>query len=362
MDLMQSIRTETNCDPRNLKTNSEEVLRLIGSQISRSLARILQENPLLLQSCGEWDVAVMKVSELKILSPKESFSIRIGQKFEGEKCSRYLETMNFNRCKLPVDIQNGVEFYLEKCNRPQIVYDPTMTQNSVKYSRPAISYCLYGGNNSRYIDGALENSELIRTVFPGWRMWLYYDESVPSNVVHTLCSRGVKLINATGQIKNERAWRFAVASEPVQRYLIRDIDSRVSIRESEAVKEWIISGKKFHLMRDHPCHSKFAINPGLWGGTGNAIPNLLQLMESQVMDKYYLQDTDFLNSVVWPIAKQSVYQHDSFPKETYGQVHPFPTKRKGVEHVGSVFKEGSMRPADMGILIDALINPNNFHC
>ena len=39
------------------------------------------------------------------------------------------------------------------------------------------------------------------------------------------------------------------------RYLMRNLDSRLSIREKLAVDEWVSSGKRFHVMRDHPSHS-----------------------------------------------------------------------------------------------------------
>ena len=32
----------------------------------------------------------------------------------------------------------------------------------------------------------------------------------------------------------------------------RDLDSRVSPREVEAVREWLATSRTFHIMRDHP--------------------------------------------------------------------------------------------------------------
>ena len=61
-------------------------------------------------------------------------------------------------------------------------------------------------------------------------------------------------------------WRFLIASDPsVGRYIIRDADSRLSERKA-AVSEWIESGKKFHVMRDHPSHNNFAMSGGMWAG------------------------------------------------------------------------------------------------
>jgi hypothetical protein len=58
-------------------------------------------------------------------------------------------------------------------------------------------------------------------------------------------------------------WRFLVADDPtVDRYIIRDADSRLNMREKLAIDEWIASGKKIHILRDHPNHGDFPISGG----------------------------------------------------------------------------------------------------
>lgn len=50
-------------------------------------------------------------------------------------------------------------------------------------------------------------------------------------------------------------WRFSIAGdESVDRYVIRDVDSRLNTRERLAVQDWIESGFPLHVMRDHPYH------------------------------------------------------------------------------------------------------------
>jgi hypothetical protein len=57
-------------------------------------------------------------------------------------------------------------------------------------------------------------------------------------------------------INSKMSWRFLVAADTdVERYVVRDIDSRLSLREQAAVDEWIESQKKSHVMRDHSSHS-----------------------------------------------------------------------------------------------------------
>ena len=49
--------------------------------------------------------------------------------------------------------------------------------------------------------------------------------------------------------------RFMVADDPlVDRFMIRDIDSRLGPRDAAAVQEWIASRYSVHSMRDHPMH------------------------------------------------------------------------------------------------------------
>ena len=47
-------------------------------------------------------------------------------------------------------------------------------------------------------------------------------------------------------------------------YVSRDLDSRFSDREHEAVEEWLKSDRSVHVMRDHVTHD-FTMLGGLWG-------------------------------------------------------------------------------------------------
>ena len=64
-----------------------------------------------------------------------------------------------------------------------------------------------------------------------------------------------------------RTINHKVASDPaVDRYLVRDTDSRLSARERFAVEQWVQSGTALHTMRDHPKHRPMPIMGGCWGG------------------------------------------------------------------------------------------------
>ncbi|XP_045216129.2 uncharacterized protein LOC123566252 [Mercenaria mercenaria] len=225
----------------------------------------------------------------------------------------------------------------------------TSFKNSLNTDRTlcVISYSLYG-SDPRYTIGALENAFLVTRVYPGWQIWIYHDNSVPKSVLDTVCDQSIiKCIDmSSSMIKNKRSWRFLIASERnISRYIIRDIDSRLSFREKVAVNEWIYSGKKLHTMRDHP-NQRYFINAGMWGGMGDTYPNMENALYENMLNEEYTSDSDFLNAIVWPDIKCSVMQHDSVSCLRFGGV-PFPTSRVGYEHVGSVYVNGKMRKSDV---------------
>ena len=154
-----------------------------------------------------------------------------------------------------------------------------------------IAFSLFGpstgeGWQSRYGDGALSNALLMPIVFPGWRMWVYHDDTVPHALLASLTKQPhVTLLNMSSraaQLPNPRSWRFLVASDPrVGRWLLRDIDSRLIARDKAAIDEWIASGRRFSVMRDHPGQAAYPINAGMWGGTRDALPCLSAMMHDQ---------------------------------------------------------------------------------
>ena len=66
----------------------------------------------------------------------------------------------------------------------------------------------------------------------------------------------------------------------------RDLDSRLSFREKMAVDEWVESGLRFHVMRDHPSHSMWPMSGGMWGGTRDAMPHMADLLEQAHVREY----------------------------------------------------------------------------
>ena len=224
-----------------------------------------------------------------------------------------------------------------------------------------ISFSLYG-KDTRYTDNAIINADLMAKIYPDWLMFVYYDHTVPTNIVKQLQTyKMVRLINMDkSEIKNKMLWRFLPMSDKrVNRFLVRDIDSHISIREKLCVNEWIKSGKTYHIIRDHPSHGHYPMSGGMWGGKVNGELDLKKILTNYNQQVYRL-DMDLLNRELWPKIRLNVLQHDSFPNNRYGITHPFPTERKGYEHVGSVIINGELRDCDVKILKKAMFFKSRF--
>jgi hypothetical protein len=146
--------------------------------------------------------------------------------------------------------------------------------------------------------------------FPGWRLRIYHDESVPFSVLEGVAARGVETIlvsNFKGHIAG-MFWRFFVADDlNVDRYIVRDLDSDFTWRERSAVDEWIRSNKSYHSMADAESHN-VPIMGGMWGGMPKRpLPFSMQNSAPEFMrlTAYKGGDQDFLAHLMWPAWQKS---------------------------------------------------------
>lgn len=193
-----------------------------------------------------------------------------------------------------------------------------------------ISFSLWG-NNPKYVDGAIANLKLAPVIYPEWKCRIYVDKSVHIDTLKQLHELGAEII----QISDERGpfygmyWRFFVNDDPtVNRYIVRDLDSRLNWREKAAVDEWISEGTPVHVMRDHPHHT-FPIQGGMWGGTFNCVNNMYQKICAWNQYDRYACDQFFLGNIIWPLVKDQCTLHDPIFSNK-----PFP-KHKPIEDGGT---------------------------
>ncbi|MDJ0677683.1 MAG: TIGR03032 family protein [Calothrix sp. MO_167.B42] len=220
-----------------------------------------------------------------------------------------------------------------------------------------ISFSLWG-DNPKYTLGAIKNADLAPKIYPGWICRFYVDSTVPQAIIDSLSSRPhvevIKFAENAGW--KASLWRFypAVDSD-VAVMIARDTDSRLNAREKAAVDEWLLSDKKFHIMRDHPGH-KYLILGGMWGVKGNGL-DMVKLIDDYLQnnsstDIQYGIDQDFLAAVIYPQVKQRSLVHDEF-----FEGKPFPVPRKNYQYVGQVFeKDDSTKKIFDDILKQYLLN------
>lgn len=186
------------------------------------------------------------------------------------------------------------------CSAPSKVTIPDETPESyVKNKRKVISFSLWG-TNPRYIHGALRNVLLAPDIYPGWEIWIYLDGSVPAPLPAILKDLGatIKIKPSNSSVKERLCWRFEVANEEnVGRFLVRDIDSVMSVREYLLVQKWLQSGQYFHIIRDWWTHTDLML-AGMWGGVAGILPDIKSkqlnymppLLETANIDQWFLRD------------------------------------------------------------------------
>lgn len=200
--------------------------------------------------------------------------------------------------------------------------------NAANPAENVISYCLWG-NEPRYLAPLLENVRILPHLFPAWSIRVYYDATVDHHYITDLGKRGVQLrqmILPQGQPGYRRLlWRFEAIRDPsVQRFLIRDADALLNVKERVAVDAWLDSDRYFHAMRDWHSHTDLIL-AGMWGGVGNILPSPTELFRASTswrVENDHI-DQDILSDTVWPTICPSILIHDSVFTGTLGSV-PFP--------------------------------------
>jgi hypothetical protein len=214
-------------------------------------------------------------------------------------------------------------------------------------TKKIISFSVWG-NNEGYANGAVENARLIPKIYPGWKGRFYVDPLVPRLVLAELYDLGCEIVHKPESIDNLGLyWRFEpMYDDPsIERFIVRDTDSRINVREAQAVKEWEESKLPFHIIRDNNEHN-IRICGGMWGAKAGIIPHWKMLVESWIEQIkpdnknprgiYHGTDQEFLGRVIWPFIEKSHIAHDNYFNFT-GRERPLTVKLKRDGYVGMVY-------------------------
>lgn len=210
--------------------------------------------------------------------------------------------------------------------------------------KKVIGFSLWGSKEI-YLKGALVNIELANQFYPEWNIIFFMAPDVPEMIVNQIQSApNTSVIKGTekpGHLYALRRFQVLELSHAALA-IFRDVDSRITRREVDAVTEWLNSEKTIHIMRDHPLHDDLIL-AGMWGIKRSATANLSTLIEEYVKQKgfagseeriAYGFDQEFLAEVIFPLFQKEALIHDEF----YGG-QPFPAPRKGLQFVGQVYDE-----------------------
>ncbi|CAF3622861.1 unnamed protein product [Adineta steineri] len=247
---------------------------------------------------------------------------------------------------------------LPKSNSNLLIIDESSSSLCSHYStlrgshQRIVSISMYGqGDNAMFTLNTSVNllHELVSDIkkrYPNWILRIYHDLTIKNDVICSIeCTyNNVDFCNTTslsnlGNLNSyipPKIWRFLpVGDELVDIMISRDLDSPITQRELDAVKEWILSGKAWHSMRDNPMHFVVMLG-GMWGFR----PALNRTMGNYVLQKILNRsliinfggrgDQGFLSEHVWPHIQDHIIVHDSFLcTEPYGKnSRPWPTRRQ----------------------------------
>jgi len=195
--------------------------------------------------------------------------------------------------------------------------------------------CSLWGSSPEYLDGALLALSGIRDCYPGWEAWFYIRNDVPKDAVARLRECGAVIREVPyEQPYHGMVLRFLPASDPsVDVFLSRDCDSRITVREAEAVREWLRSEKNVHIIRDHPNHI-LPMMGGLWGCRRGVLADMDKMIGAYGDFRSYGCDQKFLARHVYPRIRNDAFVHSEVIRLSGESVHPLPVPRGVGEFIG----------------------------
>ena len=180
-----------------------------------------------------------------------------------------------------------------------------------------ITYSLFG-TSERYDINMIINVELASKIYPDWKVWIYYDDTVCNYIIEKLKTYSNVCLNKQPTTSDwnwsRLMWRFYAYDDPqVDCCVFRDADSYLSQREKDAVDQWLSTGKSIHIMREvYPGHNS-RIMAGMWGlRKNNKIKSLSNMCSNYagIHDNAYYIDQHFLKDTIYPLFGGDMVVHD----------------------------------------------------
>lgn len=218
-----------------------------------------------------------------------------------------------------------------------------------------ISFCAYG-TKDMYVKAVIKNVKLQPSIYPGWQCRVYVENGVNEDIYKELEDLGAEVIR---KLKPDghlgMFWRFEPLKDTtIERFIVRDTDSRLNEREAAAVREWEESDAEFHIMRDHEQHKAY-ICGGMWGATEKFIQKEKDVFDEEVekyiksipftqiygsRGKYFNADQPWLWKFIWPKIINTHMAHiKDLPSLRFtGRERVFPIENSDGSFVGTPFQ------------------------
>jgi hypothetical protein len=154
-------------------------------------------------------------------------------------------------------------------NDEKIMMEKTIIEKTISDGKKYISFSLFGSDLKYYI-GAEKNVLLNNQLLPDWETVIYYHpNNFRDEYLKKLKDRGAIMVDVSNVIIGGKSsehfpffWRFLSFLNDGMT-LSRDLDSRLSNREVEYIRQWEKSREDYFIIRDHPWHSPYP--SGLFG-------------------------------------------------------------------------------------------------
>jgi len=206
-------------------------------------------------------------------------------------------------------------------------------------------------NKNMYLNGMIRNLEIHneKNLYKDWTIRCYLNDTVSEELQNKLKDLGAELVDMTGSKIPGMFWRFLPFNDlDVDIFIVRDVDSRINLRENRAVNEWLESDKLLHVMRDHP-HHYYKILGGMWGYKNHlmrldVVKPMIQFLQARNYAFKRMDDMKFLDLVYNHLYGKSM-EHDEFFDYEFSQPFPDNSYQNDYYHfVGEIFDEHNNNP------------------
>lgn len=174
-----------------------------------------------------------------------------------------------------------------------------------------VNFSLWG-DKEIYYRGVFSNYELINKLLPSYEMVVYVDVNYNHKKLEEIKKLNIKVnLEVPNGSYSGMYWRFYACNDCADEdiSLIRDLDSRITERESSLINMWELSSLKVHIIRDH-FHHNIPMMGGLWGCKGR-IHNMRELIQKYGHFNGYGVDQHFLKDCIFPLIKNDCLEYTS---------------------------------------------------